>query len=147
MTQKRSHKSFKTPFADVHSDALEPQSTGASKWLRHKWIGGLLLLCVAGWFLVQRSRQLDNLASFERDGTPILEAAVSWRAQHKTLGCPTLSQLIQDRFLPKSAQQGGQRFRILCSADEVHVEQLGEDGKPMADDALRLNQRVAPQEG
>jgi hypothetical protein len=29
----------------------------------------------------------------------------------------------------------------------VHVEQLGKDGHPVAEDALRLNQRVEPHEG
>lgn len=137
MANKRSHKSAAVTFANDDAANGRPHL---------KWTLGGLALVLAIAFLFRRSQQLDDLASFERDGAPILEAAVSWREQHGKLGCPTLSQLVQDDFLPKSAQQGGRRFRILCSADEVHLEKLGDDGHPIAEDALRLNQQTAPQE-
>lgn len=140
MTYKRPHK-YAQPVSEVDSGSASDVSP------RVKWLMGASLLCVAVGFLIQRSRHVDDLARLEREGGPILEAAVSWREQQGKLGCPTISQLIQDRFLPKSAQQGGKRFRILCSADEVHLEQLGDDGRPLAEDALRLNQQVAPHEG
>jgi hypothetical protein len=140
MTHKRPHKSGL-------SEAEAAPGRSDAERTRLKWSVAVIAGVVAVGFLAQRAQQLDELARFERDGTPILEAAVAWREQHSKLGCPTISQLIQDGFLPKSAQEGGRRFRILCSADEVHVEQLGEDGHPIAEDALRLNQQVAPHEG
>jgi hypothetical protein len=107
---------------------------------------GALALFLAIAFLFRRSQQLDDWASFERDGAPILDAAVSWREQHGKLGCPTVSQLIQDGFLDKSAQQGGRRFRLLCSADEVHLEKLGDDGHAISEDPLRLNRQTETRE-
>ncbi|HEX2878334.1 MAG TPA: hypothetical protein VHO25_02240 [Polyangiaceae bacterium] len=140
MIHKRQHKSGLALAEEA------PRRSNADR-ARLKWSVAVIAGVVAVGFVVQRAQKLDELARFERDGTPILEAAVSWREQHSKLGCPTISQLIQDDFLPKSAQEGGRRFRILCSADEVHVEQLGEDGHPIAEDALRMNQQVAPHEG
>jgi hypothetical protein len=140
MTHKRPNKSGLS-LADETADASGAERT------RLMWGIAAVAGVIAIGFVVQRAQHLDDLARFERDGTPILEAAVAWREQHSKLGCPTISQLIQDDFLPKSAQEGGRRFRILCSADEVHVEQLGEDGHPVAEDALRLNQRITPNEG
>jgi hypothetical protein len=138
------NKPTKRSYSAEQIEAAEASSE-LPGWL--KWLVGAAAATLAIWFLVNRSQKLDELASFERDGGPILEAAASWREQHGKLGCPTLSQLIQDRFLPKSAQEGGKRFRILCSPDEVHLEKLDDNGHPIAEDPLRINQHVAPHEG
>jgi len=144
MKDSRIHKqSRRFSTVDV-SDDYEVSDRSRS-WL--KWIGGSAALVLLIMVIVQRSERLDTLATFERDGGQVLEAAVAWRAQHKALGCPTLSQLVQDRFLEKSVLAGGRRLRILCSADEVHVEQLGKDGRPLGENGLRLNQHAKTPEG
>jgi hypothetical protein len=85
-------------------------------------------------------------------GSVVLGAGVLWlnhessetankqalKKTNGTLGCPTISQLIQDRRLEKTARADdpwGHRYQIQCDSDELRVHSLGLDGKPnTADD-------------
>jgi hypothetical protein len=129
------------------SSSLQAPSAPSSRPALPWFVGGAALL-VLMILLVQRSERLQARGQLEQDARVILDAAVNWRRQNALLGCPTISQLIQDRFLTKSARADdpwGRRYRIRCSADEVHVESLGKDGVPASDDDIRFNQAASVQ--
>lgn len=114
---------------------------------------GLLALGIVvgiGMLLSHHAQGVQARAQLERDGRSILDAAVAWRGKNAKLGCPTISQLIQDRYLPREATADdpwGQRYRIRCSVDDVHVESLGADGRASSDDDVRLHQSGPPLQG
>jgi hypothetical protein len=113
------------------------------------WLA-LGVVLALGMLLSRHAQSVQARAQLERDGRSILDAAVAWRGKNAKLGCPTISQLIQDRHLPREATADdpwGQRYRIRCSVDDVHVESLGEDGRAASDDDVRMHQGGPPLQG
>jgi general secretion pathway protein G len=97
-------------------------------------LGGALLL-------VRPSIEADKADAAMRDAMQIREAALEWKDEQGALGCPTLSQLMQDKRLTRDARTDdpwGGRFRIECGSAEVVVVSAGRDGKLGTDDDIRV---------
>jgi hypothetical protein len=99
-------------------------------------IGSVVLGAGVLWLNHESSETANKQAL--KDAQEILDAANTWKKTNGTLGCPTISQLIQDRRLEKTARADdpwGHRYQIQCDSDELRVHSLGLDGKPnTADD-------------
>jgi general secretion pathway protein G len=100
------------------------------------------LLIAGGWFFASKTEDTSSMDDAVRTATHIRNAAQSFRAEHEQdAGCPSLSQLMHEKFLEDQARTDdpwGQRFRLECSKDEVTVMSPGRDGKLRTDDDIRV---------
>lgn len=67
----------------------------------------------------------------EKRGKAVLSAASDWKRTHAQTGCPSITQLQRDDVLDRKARAEdpwGQRYRILCTSDEIQVRSAGGDG-------------------
>lgn len=74
----------------------------------------------------------------EADAKVVLTAAHVWKEEQRLVGCPTLSQLMEDDALDRSAtveDPWGNRFRIRCDGG-LRVLSVGEDGEAATDDDI-----------
>jgi hypothetical protein len=97
-------------------------------------VGGALLF-------VRPSLEADKADAALRDAMKIRDAALEWKDDQGALGCPTLSQLQQDKRLKREARTDdpwGGRFRIECSSADVVVRSPGRDGKLGTGDDIRV---------
>jgi hypothetical protein len=75
-----------------------------------------------------------------RDAQTIHDAVLDWRADNPQ-GCPTLSQLKQEKRLTSQAPTSdpwGQRYRVDCSGDSIVVVSPGRDGRAGTSDDVRV---------
>ncbi len=71
----------------------------------------------------------------------LLTAASDWKRDHEIDGCPSVSQLLRDKSIDRSAATDdpwGGRFRIVCRDDQVSVRSAGGDGRFSTDDDISL---------
>jgi hypothetical protein len=76
----------------------------------------------------------------------IRTAIQNWQGAHNTIACPTIQQLIDERYLARetSALDSWKHpFELRCKQSEVYVYSLGRDGKRgTQDDILIPTQRL-----
>jgi len=80
----------------------------------------------------------------------IRQAAQSWQATNSDGGCPTVSQLVQDKLLDpgqNTADPWGQAFIISCTDDDVLVTSTGGDKKKGTKDDVMVPKGAAPAGG
>jgi general secretion pathway protein G len=80
----------------------------------------------------------------------IRQAAQSWQATNSDGGCPTVSQLVQDKLLDpgqNTADPWGQAFIISCTDDDVVVVSTGGDKKKGTKDDVMVPKSAAPAGG
>jgi general secretion pathway protein G len=81
----------------------------------------------------------------------IRQAAQSWQATNSDGGCPTVSQLVQDKLLDpgqNTADPWGQAFIISCTDEDVLVTSTGGDKKKgTKDDVMVPKGAAAPAAG
>lgn len=80
----------------------------------------------------------------------IRQAAQSWQATNSDGGCPTVSQLVQDKLLDpgqNTADPWGQAFVISCTEDDVVVSSTGGDKKKGTKDDVTVPKTAAPAGG
>jgi general secretion pathway protein G len=80
----------------------------------------------------------------------IRQAAQSWQATNSDGGCPTVSQLVQDKLLDpgqNTADPWGQAFVISCTEDDVVVLSTGGDKKKGTKDDVMVPKSAAPAGG
>lgn len=80
----------------------------------------------------------------------IRQAAQSWQATNSDGGCPTVSQLVQDKLLDpgqNTADPWGQAFIISCTEDDVVVVSTGGDKKKGTKDDVMVPKSAAPAGG
>jgi general secretion pathway protein G len=80
----------------------------------------------------------------------IRQAAQSWQATNSDGGCPTVSQLVQDKLLDpgqNTADPLGQAFVISCTEDDVVVLSTGGDKKKGTKDDVMVPKSAAPAGG
>lgn len=98
----------------------------------------VVVVAAAAVFLVPRDADAADQA--ERDAKRIQRAAEEYRRETGS-GCPTLTQLERERRLPEDLRTDdpwGERFRVVCSGEEVSVTSPGRDGKPNTHDDIRV---------
>lgn len=84
----------------------------------------------AFWQLGEGS--LNPTGEAHKRGKVVLDAASDWKRGHAQTGCPSITQLQRDEVLSRSARAEdpwGNRFRILCTSDEIQVRSAGGDGR------------------
>jgi general secretion pathway protein G len=77
----------------------------------------------------------------------IRQAAQSWQATNSDGGCPTVSQLVQDKLLDpgqNTADPWGQAFIISCTEEDVLVVSTGADKKKGTKDDVMVPKSAAP---
>jgi general secretion pathway protein G len=80
----------------------------------------------------------------------IRQAAQSWQATNSDGGCPTVSQLVQDKLLDpgqNTADPWGQAFIISCTDEDVVVVSTGGDKKKGTKDDVMVPKAAAPAGG
>jgi general secretion pathway protein G len=80
----------------------------------------------------------------------IRQAAQSWQATNSDGGCPTVSQLVQDKLLDpgqNTADPWGQAFIITCTEEDVVVVSTGSDKKKGTKDDVMVPKSAAPAAG
>jgi general secretion pathway protein G len=80
----------------------------------------------------------------------IRQAAQSWQATNSDGGCPTVSQLVQDKLLDpgqNTADPWGQAFIITCTDEDVVVVSTGGDKKKGTKDDVMVPKSAAPTGG
>jgi general secretion pathway protein G len=96
-------------------------------------------MVAAAVFLVPRDADAKDQA--ERDAKRIQRVAADYRRESGA-GCPTLTELERARLLPEDARTDdpwGERFRVVCSGEQVSVTSPGRDGKPNTLDDIRVS--------
>jgi general secretion pathway protein G len=71
----------------------------------------------------------------------IRQAVMQWQLTNGDDTCPTVSQLIQDKFLDTGSDNNdpwGQPFEIKCESDDVAVASAGPDKKSGSGDDIRV---------
>jgi hypothetical protein len=109
-------------------------------------IGAALAVFVFGvggsclWWAQSANAARDAQSSSRSDANQIVVAAQSFRAQHSE-GCPTLSQLEEERILSRDAREDdawGNRFHVRCDDEQIVVSSAGPDGVPNTADDIRV---------
>lgn len=83
--------------------------------------------------LADRSSEARNRARL------VLNAASTWKEERGVPGCPSLTQLRRDRELGEGWQEAdpwGERFRIICTEQDIRVLSAGRDGVFQTDDDI-----------
>jgi type II secretory pathway pseudopilin PulG len=104
-------------------------------------VTGIALLAVGGGFFFSSTRAQADSDQAVTSAQRVLSAAEDWQGTEGARGCPTLSQLQHERFLPQEAtveDPWGNRFKIQCSAQDVQVRSAGPDGKTNTEDDVRV---------
>lgn len=102
---------------------------------------GLLVAAVATVVLIFMPSEADAAGQAERDARRLQRVAADY-VRETGSGCPTLTQLERERRLPgdlRTDDPWGERFRVVCSGDEVSVTSPGRDGKPNTADDIRVS--------
>jgi general secretion pathway protein G len=112
---------------------------------------GLGVLALAASLLVGWQGEGARAKNVEDDGRRILSAAEEWQKENGELGCPSLSQLVEDSLLDRGSRTDdpwGNRFRIECDGDSIVVRSWGEDRRARTDDDVEISHRsVRPKGG
>jgi general secretion pathway protein G len=100
----------------------------------------LVVVIMAGSWLLGRSRSDRELRSAERAAEHIYSAAEQWQLDHPG-ECPTLSQLMYDDELDRDssvADPWGSRYRVVCEGGTLTVCSSGQDRRNGTKDDIRV---------
>lgn len=98
------------------------------------------ILALGGLLVVKPRMAAAETSEAVKDAGRILSAAQEWRRENGK-GCPTLSQLVEEKQLSDSARMDdpwGERYRVRCTDDEVTVVSPGQDHQPNTADDIRV---------
>jgi general secretion pathway protein G len=98
----------------------------------------VVVVAAAAVFLMPRDADAADQAA--RDAKRIQRVAADYRRENGS-GCPTLTELERARLLPEDVRTDdpwGERFRVVCSGEDVSVTSPGRDGKPNTRDDIRV---------
>jgi general secretion pathway protein G len=98
------------------------------------------ILTLGGFLVVKPRIAAAETSEAVKDAGRILSAAQEWRRENGK-GCPTLSQLVEEKQLSESARMDdpwGERYRVRCTDDEVTVVSPGQDHEPNTSDDIRV---------
>jgi general secretion pathway protein G len=82
-----------------------------------------------------------QITSAETGARTIRTAIQSWQASNNEVSCPTVSQLVQEKFLDPGANTNdpwGQSYAMNCTDDEVIVISSGPDKKKGSKDDVMV---------
>lgn len=99
----------------------------------------VLALGTTAW--AQRSSTDQKAASARHSAQTIHAAALEWQKYGETSGCPTVVELMHERYLKttdRSADPWGERFRLHCEGAEITVYSAGADGALRNADDVRF---------
>ena len=85
-----------------------------------------------------RQAQVDTANTTARE---LRTAANRWRAFRSSEGCPTISQLVQDKEIDsasKTTDPWDQPYKIVCDGDDTIVISFGPDKKEGSQDDIRI---------
>jgi general secretion pathway protein G len=93
----------------------------------------------------------DAQKSNAETGARVIRTAVqSWQASSGESGCPTMTQLVQDKQLDPGANSNdpwGQPYALACSEDDVTVTSAGPDKKKNTKDDISVPKGATAGEG
>jgi general secretion pathway protein G len=93
----------------------------------------ILALVAGGVAVVALPRLRDAQVSTATNGARTVRQAIQqWQAANNELGCPTISQLIQEKLLDRGSNTSdpwGGEYKASCDDDEVVVTSAGPDKK------------------
>jgi general secretion pathway protein G len=104
-------------------------------------VTAVLVAAVAALLVVFLPSEADAAGQAERDARRIQRLAADY-VRETGSGCPTLTLLERDKRLPgdlRTDDPWGERFRVVCSGDQVSVTSPGRDGKPNTGDDIRVS--------
>jgi general secretion pathway protein G len=104
-------------------------------------VAAVVVAALAGLVLIFLPSEADAAGQAERDARRIQRLAADY-VRETGSGCPTITQLERDKRLPgdlRTDDPWGERFRVVCSGDEVSVTSPGRDGKPNTADDIRVS--------
>jgi general secretion pathway protein G len=99
----------------------------------------VVVIAAAAVFLMPRDADAADQA--ERDAKRLQRVAADYRRETGN-GCPTLTELERARVLPEDVRTDdpwGERFRVVCSGEQISVTSPGRDGKPNTLDDIRVS--------
>jgi general secretion pathway protein G len=103
----------------------------------------LIIAMVAGGvtvFALPRYRDAQ-VRSAETWARTIRAAIQNWQAATNETGCPTISQLVQEKHLDpgtSTKDPWGQDFTLNCTEDEIYVTSMGPDKKKGTKDDIQI---------
>jgi general secretion pathway protein G len=103
-------------------------------------LAAIVVVVLASLVLFLMPREADAADQAERDAKRIQRAAADYRRETGS-GCPTLTELARERRLPEDLRTDdpwGERFRVVCSGEEISVTSPGRDRKPNTGDDIRV---------
>jgi hypothetical protein len=104
-------------------------------------VGALGLLGGAAALFSSHAAADTDLKAAEADARRVLRAADNWRLDNPGLGCPTVSQLVEDEMLSATTRTDdpwGSRYRISCEGQETQVFSAGVDRRARTADDIRV---------
>lgn len=91
-------------------------------------------------FALPRYRDAQKKTA-ETGAQTIRRAVQSWQASNNEVSCPTMSQLVQEKFLDTgtgSKDPWGEDYQLNCTEDEVFVTSKGPDKKKGSKDDIKV---------
>ena len=88
-----------------------------------------------------------QVRSAETWARTIRAAIQNWQAANNETGCPTISQLVQEKHLDPGTSlkdPWGQEFSLNCTEDEIFVGSPGPDKKKGTKDDIQIPKVAAP---
>ena len=85
-----------------------------------------------------REAQVKSAETWART---IRAAIQNWQAASNETGCPTISQLVQEKHLDpgtSTKDPWGQEFALTCTEDEIFVSSMGPDKKKGTKDDIQI---------
>ena len=108
-----------------------------------------ILAMVAGGvavFALPKYREAQ-ISSAETGARVIRTAVQNWQAANNESGCPTISQLVQEKHLDPGQNTNdswGQSYTLTCNDDEVIITSAGPDKKKGTKDDIRVPKGPSP---
>jgi general secretion pathway protein G len=90
-----------------------------------------------------REAQVKSAETWART---IRAAIQNWQAASNETGCPTISQLVQEKHLDpgtSTKDPWGQEFILNCTEDEIFVSSMGPDKKKATKDDIQIPKATA----
>jgi general secretion pathway protein G len=90
-----------------------------------------------------REAQVKSAETWART---IRAAIQNWQAASNETGCPTISQLVQEKHLDpgtSTKDPWGQEFMLNCTEDEIFVSSMGPDKKKGTKDDIQVPKATA----
>jgi hypothetical protein len=104
-------------------------------------LGLIAIVASAITFLTTSAAADTDQKAAETDARRILGAAEGWAGDNPNLGCPSVSQLIEDGALSRDRRVDdpwGGKYRIACDHSAIVVRSAGVDRKANTADDVRV---------